>query len=116
MGLLFVFVFSQDNSLTPSPDTFTDKGGYYEMPNGLIIQWGKIKNVYFDETHYETVSFIKSFPHKCFSVLASTNQETIIEGMRTVYVVSYDSTHAIFLPGYTKKRITGSITWFAIGY
>ena len=86
------------------------------MDNGLILQWGRIDNVYFDEKHQEVVKFIKPFPHQCFSVLASTNQNRIIEGMRTVYVVSYDQTQAAFLPGYTKATYTCSITWFAIGW
>ena len=86
------------------------------MDNGLILQWGRIDNVYFDENHKEVVKFIKPFPHQCFSVLASVNQDRSVGGVRTVYIISYDQTHATFLPGYTREKYNCSITWFAIGW
>ena len=59
---------SQGNNASPSPNTFTDKGGYYQFPNGLIIQWGKNEH-----EGWSTVIFPKSFPNKCLSFNASSN-------------------------------------------
>lgn len=94
----------------------TDSDGYVKLDNGLILQWGKISNVIFDESHFEIAQFKQSFPHVCFSVVASCNQSTIIKGMRTVYVSSYNNSQAFFLPGFTVEQMNGSITWMAVGY
>ena len=108
-----VLLQNRNDKYFPSIDS---NDGYAVLDNSLLLQWGRIDNVYFDESHQEIVTFIKPFPHQCFSVLASTNQNTIVDGMRTVYVVSYDQTQAVFLPGYTKEKYHCSITWFAIGW
>ena len=58
---------SQDNS--PSPSMFSDQGGYYKFPNGLIMQWGVgnwITAVMNQSS--ETYNFPIPFPHKCLSV------------------------------------------------
>ena len=49
---------------------FSDQGGYYKFPNGLIMQWGH-QTPYHDL--YEggrewNVKFPIPFPHKCFMV------------------------------------------------
>ena len=59
---------SQGNNASPSPDTFTDKGGYYQFTNGLIFQWGKNEH-----EGWSTVIFPKPFPNKCLSFNASSN-------------------------------------------
>ena len=58
---------SQDNN-SPDPGTFTDKGGYYQFPNGLIFQWGKNEH-----EGWSTIIFPKPFPNKCLSFNASSN-------------------------------------------
>ncbi len=54
------------DSDSPTPDTFTDKGGYYIMPNGLILQWGREFLV--QKATWTQVQFPIKFPHKLLTV------------------------------------------------
>ena len=95
---------------------FSDEGGYYIFPNGLIMQWGKVSNVLFDESHLEKVQFPILFPHKVLSVLASTRQAENAGGMRQIYIYDYNQKEATFFPGFTGKVLHCDFFWYAIGY
>lgn len=47
----------------PSPDSFSDKGGWYKFPNGLIIQWGYSSK--------RNLTFPIAFPNKCLTMQAT---------------------------------------------
>ena len=51
---------------------FSDKGGYYIFPNGLIMQWGTTINAYVDQRFPVSYQFPIAFPHKCLSVTLGT--------------------------------------------
>jgi len=98
---------------TPS---LSDNKGYVKLDNGLIIQYGFLPKIYYDEEHYEQVDFPIPFPNKCVTVLASCNQNEYYGGMRQAYVVSFDKNKATFLPGQVDKSIYAGLTWMAIGF
>ena len=93
-----------------------DNKGYVKLDNGLIIQYGFLPNIYYNECHYEYVDFPIPFPNKCVTVLASCNQTENHDGMRQAYVVSFDKNKATFLPGEVGKSIYAGLTWMAIGF
>ena len=47
---------------------FSDQGGYYKFPNGLIMQWGFIS---IENTSTTSVNFPIKFPNKVLQVLVS---------------------------------------------
>lgn len=102
----------------PTPSLFSDEGGYYKFPNGLIMQWGYRENVLFDEEHYEVITFPIRFNHKCLAVLTTTRQVEIQGGLRNAYVVEYNNVYAKILPGYVRDggKPNNGFFWFAIGY
>lgn len=71
MSGLLACLSSQSGGKSPKPDTFSDNGGYYVFPNGLIMQWGKGSG--FPNLLYK-IYFPIPFPHKVMSVeLTSQN-------------------------------------------
>ena len=96
MCLLLV---SQGDS--PTPDTFSDEGGYYKFPNGLIFQFGSFAN----KPNPFTGNFPIVFPHSCISLNVTTSRD---DGYPVAF--SYNkSSYIIGLAG-------GTGSWFAIGY
>lgn len=87
-----------------------------ELGNGLIVKWGILKNVLFDENHYETIPFINPFKNECSAAFFSVGQTSWFDGMRTVYLISKSTSNIVCLPGYTKEQCRCDLYWFAIGY
>ena len=96
---------------SPTPDKFTDEGGYYKFPNGLVMQWGKIKRD--DSTGH--INFSIKFPHKLLYVSTQSSAITIRAVSNTIYnrtLTGFD---------YIVDTTTGGgdpngTGWFAIGY
>lgn len=107
---------NKSTSDSPSPSSFTDGNGYVKFDNGLIMQWGKIPNVRFDEAHYENIMFPIKFPHMCFSIVCSVQQQNKVSGVRVAYLISYDQSQFTILPGYHDVKLNADICWMAIGY
>jgi len=63
-------VFSQGagSGISPDPDSFSDQGGYYKFPNGLIMQWGFIPIA---NSRTTSVTYPIPFPHKTLQVLVT---------------------------------------------
>lgn len=81
------------------------------------MQWGIRKNVYFDEDHFEVITFPKAFPHKCLTVMGQMVQHEYMSGGRILYVHSYNRLKVEFLPGYTNGgKGYLDFFWYAIGY
>ena len=55
---------------SPLPSMFSDQGGYYKFPNGLIMQWGHQPTFHdlFEDGREWRIQFPIPFPHKCFMV------------------------------------------------
>lgn len=109
---------------SPSPSMFSDQGGYYKFPNGLIMQWGRNKECA-SPTDY--IYFPIPFPHKCLTIMTSlTSWEgglhqatswTYSPGLkgyeRDRFIISVG---ADWIPGSGTLYRKDYINWLAIGY
>ena len=101
---------SNNNTIDGSLDQNETK-----LPNGLILKWGIIRSVYFDESHYEYIYFDKPFDNDCMAAFFTVCQPVFVEGLRTVYLISKDRSKIVCLPGYISQKLRCDMYWFAIG-
>ena len=97
--------------------------GYLKLPNGLILQWGKVASGWPGEGPY-TVTFPIAFPNKCLNTQVtvwsdgrkgSVNLDITIP-VGTVRPASFDALfNGIGFQGSTAADLKG-FYWFAIGY
>ena len=97
--------------------------GYLKLPNGLILQWGKVASGWPGEGPY-TVTFPIAFPNKCLNTQVtvwsdgrkgSVNLDITIP-VGTVRPASVDALfNGIGFQGSTAADLRG-FYWFAIGY
>ena len=115
---------SQAGGDNPSPELFSDKGGYYKFPNGLILQWGISDDI--------NLSFPISFPHRCFSMTATREYHTgsigygeswrESESAGIVDVKTYNQFGAVMTGGTSDSEggaffgNPGKYHWLVIGY
>ena len=95
------------------PALFSDKGGYYKFPNGLIMQWG-IYDPFGDNVSdsYKTldrVTFPISFPHDVFYV-QSIPQLNVDKDTSHPWLVPLNITNS----GFSIRK--GRSSWIALGY
>ena len=96
------------------PSDFANGNGYIKFNNGLIMQYGNVRNSYFDEDHLERTNFQIPFPHDCLVVLTSV--EKYSGGRLTAYVHDYNKDYWNCLPGFSGDEGHGTYYWIAIGY
>ncbi|WP_303813989.1 hypothetical protein [Selenomonas ruminantium] len=115
-----------DNNL--SPKLFSDEGGYYIFPNGLIIQWGT-SSLYRADV-LQTITFPISFPNAVLSVSITQSLEAFSNNLNKDLVYGYDDVGTWLIQknkfdfSWYTEAITGSnketpvykINYFAIGY
>jgi len=82
--------------------------GYTYLPNGLIIQWGRVV-----ANSTSSVTFPTSFPTACLSVTLTGNS-TLYVGANVPYVTTFSTTTATVRSSYTAAA--ASVTYLAIGY
>lgn len=103
---------SQGND-NPSPALFSDSGGYYKFPNGLIMQWGIYDpfgdNVSDSYRTLDRVTFPISFPHKVFYV-QSIPQLNVDKDTSHPWLVPLNITNS----GFSIRK--GRSSWIALGY
>lgn len=97
--------------------------GYLKLPNGLILQWGKVASGWPGEGPY-TVTFPIAFPNKCLNTQitmwsdgrkGSVNLDITIP-VGAIRSASFDALfNGIGFPGSTAMDLKG-LYWFAIGY
>ena len=97
--------------------------GYLKLPNGLILQWGKVASGWPGEGPY-TVTFPIAFPNKCLNTQVtvwsdgrkgSVNLDITIP-VGTIRPASFDALfNGIGFQGSTAADLKG-FYWFAIGY
>ena len=109
---------------------FSDKGGYYVFPNGLILQWGEVpiddsQYVIYSECNLFTIQFPKKFPNKILSLNITLHMNGAEEeGNVSPYVISKNNTSAYGIVdlGYwaSEERLyetfKATIWYIAIGY
>lgn len=97
--------------------------GYLKLPNGLILQWGKVASGWPGEGPY-TVTFPIAFPNKCLNTQITMWSEgrkglvnlDITIPVGTVRPASFDALfNGIGFQGSTAADLKG-FYWFAIGY
>lgn len=107
---------------------FSDNGGYYKFPNGLIIQWGA-SSLYRADV-LQTITFPISFPNAVLSVSITQSLEASSNSLSNDFVYDYDDVGTWLIQknkfdfSWFTEAITGSnketpvykINWFAIGY
>lgn len=87
------------------------QNGYYKLPNGLIIQWGKVVASIPDD-YTNTVTFPIAFPTSALMVTCSPIKPRT--GGRTDYAIwSLSATQLVFL---NDADTIDGFFWFALGY
>ena len=120
-----------DNKFTLKTDfeNYKDTDGYTKLPNGLIIQWGKVGKYPPNATKIkEILNFPITFPNQCLSIASHINDNAIGDDAhaseanqnRNVYVKTNDITKSGFIyTMHTPVENTGlgwEFCWIAIGY
>ena len=98
-----------------SKQAFSSGTGYVKFKNGLIMQYGNRKHVWFDERHLEKTEFPIPYPNKCMIVLTSVKPPEG-GGDYTAYVHDYNNTYFNVLPGYFGAVQYGDYYWISLGY
>lgn len=111
---------------------FSDQGGYYIFPNGLILQWGQ--NIAFSDgfgRRIKTILFNKTFPHKALSInvtIAGRDCNTFdfinphsynpndYDSSAVIARYSNDSFDIVFDTPWTSSDYIVPFFWMAIGY
>ena len=108
---------------------FSDHGGYYKFPNGLIMQWG-IVNIKDDEKVFDKdwnqwiAEFPIPFPNKCLNVTTTIILPNTVFGVASAYVktggLSQFSVKGFVDVSESGQRLNynygGKVAWLAIGY
>jgi len=110
-------------------ENYKDTDGYTKLPNGLIIQWGKVGKYPPNATKIkEILNFPITFPNQCLSIASHINDNAIgddahaseADQNRNVYVKTNDITKSGFIyTMHTPVENTGlgwEFRWIAIGY
>ena len=120
-----------DNKFTLKTDfeNYKDTDGYTKLPNGLIIQWGRVGKYPPNATKIkEILNFPITFPNQCLSIASHINDNAIgddahaseADQNRNVYVKTNDITKSGFIyTMHTPVENTGlgwEFRWIAIGY
>ena len=100
---------------------FSDQGGYYKFPNGLIMQWGHIDGIYVYDLNGKTpphITFPIAFPTKTLNVTLSIYAPTEVDGgISNVYSHNITRTGSdVITDAYSNGLRNATIYWFAMGY
>lgn len=113
------------------PELFSDDGGYYKFPNGLIMQWGIVYARDFldycapsKDCNFFKTEFPIPFPNKVLSATGTIFYPDSIAGEMTLYISKWDNHGMSGLIDHPNNYWTmstaypndGGVSWFAIGY
>lgn len=101
-----IFATSQDNNAG-----VISENGWAKLPNGLILQWGKLPR----RSGIEIVSFPIQFPHKLFYVSTQSSATWDSAVVNCIYNRSNNGFTAVVDRTSGGGDIDGT-GWFAIGY
>ncbi|MEY2864682.1 MAG: hypothetical protein RLY58_2389, partial [Pseudomonadota bacterium] len=95
-------------------------GGYQKLPNGLILQWGRIDLPVTDLDNIR-IAFPITFPSACYNIQTSVyQQDSNLAGDGAFHVKSIDVLGGnVFLQTYNSQTGTGNLNgfyWSAIGH
>jgi hypothetical protein len=96
--------------------TSLSTNGYQIMPNGLIMQWGKIDNIDFNQTNQGPYTFPVAFPNNCLNIVTTIIYDTAINGVWNANVNTVTLSSFRVYGDYDSGTGTAPIYWQAIGY
>ena len=96
--------------------TSLDTNGYQIMPGGLIMQWGKIDSINFNQTNQGPYLFPESFPNNCLNIVTTIIRGTGINGVWNANVNTVTLSSFKVYGDYDVGAGTSPIYWQAIGY
>lgn len=89
-----------------------DDTGYYQLANGLILQFGTSISDHYSFASDISVTFPKAFPHKCLQVLLTPDSS--YTGWDSTGVLG--NVHSLTQQGFRWSSDYRTIHWLAIGY
>lgn len=98
------------------------QNGYTKLPNGLILQWGKVGTYSTNGKKVQVFEIIPpiAFPNKCVSIVANLWSDDFTQGATSTnyqyYLATKYSENKIKISVRWLTQYTGSIIWEAIGY
>lgn len=96
--------------------TSLSTNGYQIMPGGLIMQWGKIDTINFNQTNQGPYTFPVSFPNNCLNIVTTIIYDTAINGVWNANVNTVTLSSFRVYGDYDVGIGTAPIYWQAIGY
>jgi len=96
--------------------TSLSTNGYQIMPGGLIMQWGKIDTINFNQTNQGPYLFPVSFPNNCLNIVTTIIRGTAINGVWNANVNTVTLSSFKVYGDYDIGAGTSPIYWQAIGY
>ena len=96
--------------------TSLSTNGYQIMPGGLIMQWGKIDSINFNQTNQGPYLFPESFPNNCLNIVTTIIRGTGINGVWNANVNTVTLSSFKVYGDYDVGAGTSPIYWQAIGY
>ena len=97
-----------------TPSTYAG-GESVTLPNGLIMKFGKLTNVQFNQTFYP-VDYADHFGTAVISVQATIHSSGTINGTRATVIKDSGVTGFEVAVDHDTNTSSGDINWFAIGY
>lgn len=97
---------------------FGEENGYVKLPNGLILQWGRVKiKRFFDSANTGEYVHI-NFPQKILNAVASISlQQPSTGDAYTIYVQNVTENNAVIVTDSSYYAYpSGYVYWQAIGY
>ena len=96
--------------------TSLSTNGYQIMHNGLIMQWGKIDNINFNQTNQGPYTFPVAFPNNCLNIVTTIIYDTAINGVWNANVNTVTLSSFRVFGDYDVGTGTAPIYWQALGY
>lgn len=93
-----------------------NQSGYQKLPNGLILQWGKLINISYSQTNY-TVTFPIAFPNAFLNGSVSLCQNGYNSDVPSAVILNTPGASSMVVGvEYYTITTTGDMFWFALGY
>ena len=96
--------------------TSLSTNGYQIMPGGLIMQWGKIDSINFNQTNQGPYLFPESFPNNCLNIVTTIIRSTGVSGVLKEYVNTVTLSSFKVYGDYDVTASTAALYWQAIGF
>ena len=90
--------------------------GYQIMPGGLIMQWGRIDSINFNQTNQGPYTYPISFPNNCLNIVTTIIYDTAINGVWNANVNTVTLSSFRVFGDYDTGTGAAPIYWQAIGY